>query len=152
MNKIDLLKPEVRRYFEDFTGKLEKSGFRYSILETLRTIEVQEAYYAQGRRPLAEINELRKNAGLHLLGEEEGKKIITRTMRSVHLTGKAADIVPLVNGKIPWVITGENAELWLAFGKLGQEAGLEWGGSWHPLDQFGIGWDAPHYQSAAGSL
>jgi len=49
-------------------------------------------------------------------------------------------------GKIPWAITGGSAELWLAFGKLGQEAGLEWGGAWAPLDRFGIGWDAPHYQ------
>ena len=146
MSKLLLLKPEVRKYFEDFVSKLEKEGLRYSILETLRTIEVQEAYYAQGRKPLAEINELRKKAGLYLLGEEEGKKIVTKTMQSVHLTGKAADIVPVVDGKIPWNINAENSELWRAFGRLGQEAGLEWGGTWTPLNKFGIGWDAPHYQ------
>ena len=146
MGKLNLLKPEVRRYFDDFIGRLDQQGLRYSILETLRTVEVQEAYYAQGRKPLEEINELRKKAGLYLLGEEEGKKIITKTMQSVHLTGRAADIVPVVNGKIPWDITADNAELWLTFGRLGQEAGLEWGGTWTPLNQFGIGWDAPHYQ------
>jgi peptidoglycan L-alanyl-D-glutamate endopeptidase CwlK len=146
MNKLQLLEPKVRPFFESFIGRLEKQGLRYSVLETLRTLEVQEAYYAQGRRPLSEINELRKKAGLYLLGEEEGKKIITRTMESVHLTGRAADIVPIIDGKIPWVITGDNAELWLAFGRLGQEDGLEWGGTWKPLKQFGIGWDAPHYQ------
>jgi hypothetical protein len=146
MSKLQLLKPEVRPYFEGFIGRLEQQGFRYSIVETLRTKEVQEAYYAQGRRPLYEINELRKKAGLYLLGAEEGKKIITRTMESVHLTGQAADIVPVVSGKIPWNISRDNAELWLAFGRLGQEVGLEWGGAWPPLDRFGIGWDAPHYQ------
>ena len=150
MGKLNLLKPEVRRYFDDFIGRLDRQGLRYSILETLRTAEVQEAYYAQGRRPLEEINELRKKAGLYLLGGEEGKKIVTKTMESVHLTGRAADIVPVVNGKIPWVITAENAELWLTFGRLGQEAGLEWGGTWTPLNKFGIGWDAPHYQYLGG--
>jgi peptidoglycan L-alanyl-D-glutamate endopeptidase CwlK len=146
MSKLQLLKPEVRPYFEDFIGRLEQQGLRYSIVETLRTKEVQEAYYAQGRRALCEINELRKKAGLYLLGAEEGKKIVTKTMESVHLTGRAADIVPVIAGKIPWNISKDNAELWLAFGRLGQEAGLEWGGAWKPFDRFGIGWDAPHYQ------
>jgi peptidoglycan L-alanyl-D-glutamate endopeptidase CwlK len=146
VGKLDLLRPEARPYFDTFLEKLEARGLRYSVVETLRTLAVQEAYYAQGRKPLAVINALRKEAGLYLLGEAEGKRIVTRTMQSVHLTGRAADIVPVVDGKIPWVITGENAELWLAFGRLGEESGLEWGGSWAPLDKFGIGWDAPHYQ------
>jgi peptidoglycan L-alanyl-D-glutamate endopeptidase CwlK len=146
MGKLDLLKSDVRRYFEDFISKLEQRGLRYSVVETLRTRAVQEAYYAQGRKPLAEINDLRKKAGLYLLGEADGKRIVTKTMNSVHLTGRAADIVPVVDGKIPWNITADNAELWRTFGVLGQEAGLEWGGSWPPLDKFGIGWDAPHYQ------
>lgn len=149
MSKLDLLRPEVRPYFEEFINSLDRKGYRYSLLETLRTPEVQEAYYAQGRKPLAEINALRTRAGLYLLTEAEGKRIVTRTMHSVHLTGKAADIVPVLDGKIPWNMTRETAELWRAFGLLGQEAGLEWGGSWQPLDRFGIGWDAPHYQREA---
>ena len=139
MSKLDLLIPEVRPCFVDFIERLEKRGLRYSILETLRSKEVQEAYYAQGRRPLEKINELRKKAGLHLLGEEEGKRIVTGTMKSVHLIGMAADIAPVIDGKgtIPWKIAKDNAELWLAFGRLGQDAGLEWGGTWKPLDEFG---------------
>jgi peptidoglycan L-alanyl-D-glutamate endopeptidase CwlK len=151
MSKLQLLKPEVRPYFEDFTGRLERQGLRYSILETLRTIEVQEAYFAQGRKPLEEINELRKKAGLYLLGAEEGKKIITETMESVHLLGKAADIVPVIDGRIPWNISKDNVELWLTFGRLGHESGLEWGGTWKPFNRFGIGWDAPHYQYLGGA-
>ena len=146
MNKLALLLPVARPYFEDFISRLDKQGFRYSILETLRTKEVQEAYYAQGRKPLDEVNELRKKAGLCLLSADEGKKIVTKTMESVHLIGRAADIVPVIGGKIPWDFSKDNAGLWLAFGRLGQEAGLEWGGSWCPLNQFGIGWDPPHYQ------
>jgi peptidoglycan L-alanyl-D-glutamate endopeptidase CwlK len=146
VSKLDLLQPEVRPYFDTFLDKLERRALAYSVLETLRTYVVHEAYYAQGRRPLAEINELRKKAGLYLLSEAEGKKIVTQTMQSIHLSGRAADIVPVLDGKIPWTITAGNAELWLAFGRLGEESGLQWGGSWAPLDRFGIGWDAPHYQ------
>ena len=150
MSKIQLLIPKARPYFEAFLTALDKEGLRYSIVETLRTLAVQEAYYAQGRQPLEEINELRKKAGLYLLGADEAKRTVTDTMESVHLTGMAADIVPILAGRIPWTITAENAELWRTFGRLGQEAGLEWGGTWwskkRPLDKFGIGWDAPHYQ------
>ena len=144
--KIALLKPEARPLFEAFLASLDKHNLRYSVLETLRTAEVQAAYYAQGRESLEEINRLRKIAGLYLFGAEEAKKIITNARHSLHQDGFAGDIVPVINGKIPWVITAENAELWLAFGCLGQEAGLEWGGTWKPLNKFGIGWDAPHYQ------
>jgi peptidoglycan L-alanyl-D-glutamate endopeptidase CwlK len=147
MGKIDLLAPEARPYFDSFLRKLDAEGLRYSVVETLRSPEVQAAYYAQGRKPLEEINTLRKKAGLYLLGEAEGKRIVTRTMHSVHFTGKAADIAPVIDGKIPWNVTSrEIAGLWLAFGRLGREAGLEWGGAWPPLDKYGIGWDAPHYQ------
>ncbi|MDR2486156.1 MAG: M15 family metallopeptidase [Treponema sp.] len=146
MGKLDLLNSGVQRYFDDFVNKLEQRGLRYSIVETLRTQAVQEAYYAQGRESLERINELRKKAGLYLLEESEAKKVVTKTMNSIHLTGKAADIVPVLDGKVPWLITANNAELWRAFGALGQEAGLEWGGSWPPFDKFHIGWDAPHYQ------
>jgi hypothetical protein len=146
VGKLDLLMPWARPLFEAFLEALDKRGLRYSVLETLRTREVQEAYYAQGRLTLKEINGLRKKAGLYLLGEAEAGRIVTRAIHSVHQDGEAGDIVPVIEGKIPWVITAENAELWLTFGRLGQESGLTWGGSWAPLDKFGIGWDPPHYQ------
>jgi hypothetical protein len=147
--KTALLKPEARQLVESFLTSLDCRGLRYSVVETLRTAEVQAAYYAQGRESLEEINRLRKTAGLYPLGVEDAKRIITRARHSAHQDGLAADIVPVLeNGKIPWVVTADNAALWLEFGRLGREAGLEWGGAWTPLDTFGIGWDAPHYQLA----
>jgi len=145
-NKIQLLKPEARPLFETFLDALDKHGLNFCILETLRTQETQDAYYAQGREGLEEINRLRKIAGLYLIGADEAKRVITQTRHSMHQDGLAADIVPIIGGKIPWLISADNAELWLTFGRLGQESGLEWGGTWKPLNSFGIGWDAPHYQ------
>ena len=141
MGKIDLLAPEARPVFEAFLRKLEAAGLRYTVTETLRTLAVQEAYYAQGRKPLEEISALRKKAGLYLPGEAGGKRIAAKTMKPARLTGKAADIVPAAGGRIPWNITKENAGLRLAFGRLEQEAGLERGGSRAPLDKYGIGWE-----------
>ena len=145
--KIALLKPEARALFEKYITALDKHSLRYSVQETLRTAEVHAAYWAQGRESLEEINRRRAVAGLYPLGADEAKKIVTRAQHSLHQDGLAADIVPVLEGgKIPWAITAENAGLWLVFGRLGQEAGLEWGGAWAPLDKYGIGWDAPHYQ------
>jgi hypothetical protein len=142
---IELLKPEVRPHFETFLNALEKHGHNFSVLETLRTQEVQDAYYAQGRECLDKINRLRKIAGLYLLTPGEAVKIVTYVRHSYHQDGLAADIVPVINGKIPWDYC-THKELWLAFGRLGMEAGLEWGGTWKEFLPCGIGWDPPHYQ------
>jgi peptidoglycan L-alanyl-D-glutamate endopeptidase CwlK len=150
VGKLDLLRPWVRPYFDDFLSRLDARNLKYSVVETLRTQEAQDAYYAQGRATLEVINNLRRKAGLYLLGAAEAERVVTHAIHSVHQDGEAADIVPVLDGKIPWVITGENAELWRTFGRLGQEAGLMWGGTWKPLDKFGIGWDFPHYQYCQG--
>jgi len=152
--KIDLLQPEARRLFEAFLTALDKNGLRYSVRETRRTAELQAAYYAQGREPIEEVNRLRLIAGTHPLpvADKNGNPIvygiITSAVHSLHQDGLAGDVVPVIDdkGTIPWVITAENAALWLTFGRLGQIAGLEWGGTWKPLDKYGIGWDYPHYQ------
>jgi len=144
------LKPEARPVFEKFLAALERNGLRYAVIETLRTREVQDAYFAQGREPLEEVNRLRKKAGLRPIGAAEAGRIITKVRRSVHQDGIAADIVPVsADGSVPWnTNTAAAAKLWRKFGKLGMEAGLEWGGAWAPLNAFGVGWDAPHYQLA----
>jgi hypothetical protein len=146
MNYIDLLIPEARPFFKSFLSALDKRGLRYSILQTMRTQLEQDAFYAHGRESLEVINKLRAVARLSPIEEAEAKKIITYVRHSKHQDGKAGDIVPVLNGKIPWDITEENADVWLTFGRLGQEAGLRWGGTWEPLDRFGIGWDAQHYE------
>jgi peptidoglycan L-alanyl-D-glutamate endopeptidase CwlK len=145
-HKIQKLDPRVIPYFEKFLVELDDKKYLYSIVETLRTIEIQAAYYSQGRKPLEEVNTLRKIAGLYLIKESENK-IITNTMDSLHLKGLAADIVPVINDRIPWNInTPEIANLYKEFGRIGMSVGLEWGGNWKPFDSYGIGWDAPHYQ------
>jgi peptidoglycan L-alanyl-D-glutamate endopeptidase CwlK len=147
---LNALDPAFQPQAAEFIDRLKEAGLRYTIVETLRTMAVQTAYYAQGREPLEVVNAKRTLAGLWLIGQEENRKVITQTMKSVHLDGKALDVAPLMpDGSIPWyIITQQTADLWKKFGEIGRSVGLEWGGDWKPLDRFGIGWDPPHYQKA----
>jgi peptidoglycan L-alanyl-D-glutamate endopeptidase CwlK len=149
IRSLTSLDPAFQPRAAEFINRLKEAGLAYTVLETLRTTAVQTAYYAQGREPLEAVNAKRTLAGLWLITAEENRKVITQTMKSVHMDGKALDVVPLMrDGSIPWnIATQEIADLWKQFGEIGRSAGLEWGGDWKPLDRWGIGWDPPHYQA-----
>lgn len=83
----------------------------------------------EGLRSLARQKELMK----------EGK---SKTLKSRHLTGHAVDIVPLVNGAIPW-------QDWSAFESVSKamkkaayqlNVSINWGGDWISFR------DGPHYE------
>ncbi|WP_100158948.1 M15 family metallopeptidase [Proteus columbae] len=83
----------------------------------------------EGLRSLARQKELMK----------EGK---SKTLNSRHLTGHAVDIVPLVNGAIPW-------QDWSAFESVSKamkkaayqlNVSINWGGDWISFR------DGPHYE------
>jgi hypothetical protein len=124
----------------------KREGIRFVVVETLRTAEVQAAYYAQGRQSLDQVNSLRKKAGLYLFIKATENCQITKAMHSAHQDGFAVDVVPVLpSGSIPWN-TIEYPGLWRAMGDVGLSLGLDWGGTWAPLNKIGIGWDAPHYE------
>ena len=148
MTKIEALEPGTREKVEKMLHFLDAEKISYKIIETLRTTKVQQAYYAQGRQPLYTVNALRKEAGLWVIDEATNKRIITWTLKSKHLEGKAIDIVPIKDGKIPWnILDQEIADLYIKIGEIGESVGLEWGGRWKPIDKFGVGKDAPHFES-----
>ena len=148
MTKIELLEPNTREKVEKMLHFLDAEKITYKVIETLRTEATQQAYYAQGRMPLYTVNSLRKDAGLWVIDEVTNKRIITWTLKSKHLDGKAIDIVPVFDGKIPWNIKNQEiADLYIRIGKIGESVGLEWGGRWKPLDKFGVGKDAPHFET-----
>lgn len=147
MDSIELLVPDVAKKAELFISKLKEMGFKYKILETLRTAETQAAYYAQGREHIDTINRLRFIAKLGPIGPDEAKRVITHAKISNHQAGRALDIVPIIGGKIPWVSnTPEKIAAWKTLGEVGQSFGFDWGGAWKPLDINGLGWDLPHFE------
>ena len=112
VNNINSLEEEIRPMAIEFINKAEENGIHLIITEGRRTKERQAELYAQGRT--------------------KPGKIVTWTMNSDHLTGKAFDIVEW-NGEINWDSD------WEYLGKLGKECGLKWGGDWEKTP------DYPHF-------
>jgi len=148
----DLVIP-AQPYAEAFVAALRAEGLRFSILETRRPKLVQVAYFSRGRDDYETICAKYRAAKLAIPNEAEAASIITRTMASKHLSGRAMDVVPLTErGTIPWSVRSQEiADLWLRLGEIGERCGLVWGGRWPDpapkmLDEWGLGWDKPHYE------
>ena len=89
-------------YIADHPG-----GLRPRLGETARPAAVQTAYYAQGRQPLAAINQLRHVAGLAPIGTVEAGRVITKAQagQSPHgfLPSRAFDVQMLKgDGEVDW--------------------------------------------------
>ena len=97
-----------------FKARMTDAGIDFIITCTKRTQEEQEELYAQGRT--------------------KPGKIVTWTLKSKHIEGRAFDIAILKNGKITW----DTADYQQA-GEIGESAGLQWGGRWKSPDY-------PHFQ------
>lgn len=121
----DLLEPVATRAL-NLINKCREEGIDLLVTCTYRDFEEQDRLFAQGRMTPGQI----------VTWAQGGD--------SWHNWRRAFDVVPLRNGKPVWSIRGFDRELWLRVGALGQETGLEWGGSWprHP--------DFPHFQDRMG--
>lgn len=153
---IDLLKPSLKRAVQRTLKALNAKNFPVVISETLRDLDVQQAYYAQGRKPLEEVNALRSKADLYLISEAENKRIITNCdgvkYKSNHQArdesglGSAIDLVPGKMSPRGYMDFWWNApqEVWEQLGEIAEENGLDWvsGGK-------GENWkfkDNPHFE------
>jgi len=115
------LLPRVQAKCIAFQANCRREGIDVLITSTFRDNESQAKLYAQGRT---------------IPG-----KIVTNAAagRSFHNYRVAFDFVPLVNGKAIW----DDDALWDKCGAIGQQVGLEWGGSWKFKDK-------PHMQDTDG--
>ena len=139
---INALKPELAKRTRAFLQALKTEDIEAAVIETLRLPATQEAYYAQGRKLLAYVNELRKKAGLYELSEKENRNIVTKTLQSRHFGGNAVDIAPIKNGRVWWTAP---QDVWERMGKIGEECGLDWcAGGYGQV--WGRGWDNPHFE------
>lgn len=135
---INSLVPEAREKAQRMLYECNKAGIRVMINECRRSKEVQAAYYAQGREGFDAINRKRKAAGLWAIGPLEANKIITWTLQSKHIDGKAIDIIPLApDGKAWW---DAPPKVWEGIGIIGENCGFIWGGRWTKTP------DKPHFE------
>lgn len=147
---------------QDFTHKLiEEAKKRYNldviVTNVSRDIIEQAALFAQGRKPLSEVNKLRKIAGLSPISAAENKYCVTWTMKSKHIIdltdnsplndlSHAVDIAIVKDGRAIWDIKADvNKDGKADYLQIGQLA-LEI----DPLVNGGWRWkknpDYPHYQ------
>ena len=151
--RIEDLNPVVRQKWlglrDDLIadGSLEMSGVVPIVVETLRTVDAQIAYFAQGRKTLAGVNALRKTAGLASIKDSENV-IRTKTLDSIHLYGCAIDVWLMKNGsRLP-----DNHPAWDNFGVLAEAYGFVWGGRFgdDPKTKKIEGWDKCHIEYRGG--
>lgn len=146
---LESLRDDAEKAAREMLAELDAKGVTYYVNETFRTDETQRAYYAQGRRVLPEVNELRRKAGLAPIGDRENQNTVTDSdgEKSVsrHQRRIALDIYPTAGGRRLLTVTADNVQAWLAIAEAGERAGFEWGGRWAPLGSLGIGWDPPHF-------
>ncbi len=103
-------------------------GRELFIVHTLRTYEEQDELYAQGRT-------------------KPGKKVTdARGGQSWHNFGRAIDFAFEERGtqRPTWSTAGDAIEDWRLLGQMGEAIGLEWGGRFEGLGDFG------HFHYSAG--
>lgn len=119
---------------------IEISEVDFGVSQALRTHDDQARLYGQGRT-IAEM----KAKGLNPAYAKPSMKKVTWTMNSNHMTGKAVDLVPYINGKVEWDDNGKLG-LWPMIAKAMKTAAaelnikIEWGGDWKKTV------DRPHFE------
>jgi peptidoglycan L-alanyl-D-glutamate endopeptidase CwlK len=119
---INDLLPIVKKMAAEFQSKAKLAGIDFVVTSVYRSIEEQNAIYAQGRTV----------PGAIVTNAKGGQ--------SFHNWKVAFDIVPVIAGKAIW----NDDALWSKLGQIGTSVGLEWGGSWQNFK------DLPHFQFVAG--
>ena len=140
--KIEDLQEYVQAKVKFALSEMDEKGIKYSVQYTFRTLNEQMALYAQGRKSLIEVNAIRKQAGMQPIGDRDNSYTVTNCdgvdNQSAHQSGRAIDIVPLINGVPSWPDPGKG--FWQPIADIMMKYGFEWGGSWTKFP------DYPHYQ------
>lgn len=148
MSKLDGLSPKFRTRVEAaiermrVDAELRAAGVTdIIVVEGLRTLPVQMAYYTRGRMAPDDVRAMYHAAGLYRPGDDEAKRPVTWTLKSRHLDGKAVDLAPTRDGKTIWWDATD--KVWDRMGLIGQSFGLAWGGTWPDRKK-----DSPHFEEA----
>lgn len=149
---------KMREFIVKLILECEKRGIPIAVTSVARSIYEQAALYAQGRRSLENVNDLRKIAGLATISEADNN-ICTKTMKSKHLVNRdnadsdddfshAVDIAVVKDGKETWNLKADvnsnNITDYEEVGKIAKEIDptITWGGEW--------AWrDMCHFESVA---
>jgi len=110
---VKMCTPALQRKIIIFRNQCASAGIYFLIICTARYELDQIALYAQGRKTLDEVNDLRKVAGMPPISEAENKRPVTWTLDSKHVIGskrplsEAFDIVLTDHGKVHWDVSAD---------------------------------------------
>lgn len=135
--KLETVHPVLRQRIEILIENGQTKGFDIRVVSAHRNEYEQNALYAQGRKSLSEVNQLRSKASLGNISASENSYTVTnaKALQSNHNFGLAVDCVNFVNGKPDW--NDLNAFRFIA--SEGKRLGLESGADWKFTDR-------PHLQ------
>lgn len=143
--KIEDLTPRMQERIRIFEARLEAAvpgAFRRSC--TYRSQQEQNALWKRGRASLEIVNDAYRSVGLAPISAGENKRPVTWTVLSVHTAREAVDYFILCDGKyctdIKVDTDGDNVADWQEFGRIANECGLEWGGTWKKPDYPHVQW------------
>lgn len=146
MSKLDGLSPKfgarVSAALAEMRAdrELARLGVRTIIVvEGLRELSTQMAYYSRGRMKTADVQAMFAAARLWKLSDTEAQTRVTWTLKSKHLDGLAVDLAPSKDGKTIWWSAPK--EVWQRMGAIGKQFGLTWGGDWKDTP------DSPHFEA-----
>ena len=120
--------------------KCKEQGIIIAITCTSRTLSEQIALYAQGRKSLLVVNDLRHDAELPHIREQDNH-IVTWTLDSKHVINskrpqaEAFDIVLMKNGKPDWL----DIKTYKKIAEIGKSIGLKSGADFKKKDY-------PHFE------
>lgn len=117
---VNDLHPDLQKKVSQLISECNKAGLKIGISECLRTVQEQDALYAQGRTKPGKIVTNAKGANYS----------------SMHQWGVAFDFYRN-DGKGAYV---DYDNFFTKVGKIGKKIGLEWGGDWKSIK------DKPHFQ------
>lgn len=152
--KISDLTPSMQAKFKKFAAAMLAKGIPFAVTCTARTVDEQVALYAQGRKGMYDVNKLRIVAGLPLLTSENQNKVVTWTLKSLHLVdlddgnpdndkSRAFDIAITSGGKPVWDVkvdvNQDHLPDYIQAGEIGESCGLRWGGRFKKPDY-------PHFE------
>ena len=140
--KIENLSPKTQILLKMWLTECIIQGLDILITQTDRSMDLQNAYYSQGRETLPQVNARRKKVGLSEIKDHENK-VVTKAPggKSPHNWKMAWDFVPLVDGKPAW----NRIDLFDKAGEISRKISyqgysLEWGGDFKTIK------DKPHIQ------
>ncbi len=143
--KVEDMHPWLHDAYQFWKVKMDAAGIPFILTCVGRTNAEQEALFAQGRKPLAEVNQLRRECGMSLLTEKENKSKVTWTMNSKHRLDKdgkshAFDFAIVKPDKktlswdVKWDADHDGIPEYEEAVRFAEEVGLEAGARWKTPD------------------